>query len=187
MNPASERFEHILRSSSSAAASLACVRLHTRCYVLARMATPLVDRHRPHRARLGQPHSRRWHGARALARGRRRGRNVMITGASQGSVRPRRTSSGAPGATVLFVARTEEKLRQTAKQIERAGGNAYVHPCDLTDPDDIDRMAAAALERHGKSTSSSTTPASRSGARATSLRALPRLPAHDAAQLLRRP
>ncbi len=78
------------------------------------------------------------------------GRNVMITGASSGIGKAAAENLGAAGGTVLLVARTEEKLRQTAKQIERKGGSASVLPCDLTDPDDIDRMAAVALERHGQ-------------------------------------
>jgi short-subunit dehydrogenase len=77
------------------------------------------------------------------------GRNVMITGASSGIGKATALNLGLAGGNVLLVARTEEKLRQVAKEIERKGGHAFVHPCDLTDPDDIDRMAAAALERHG--------------------------------------
>ncbi len=77
------------------------------------------------------------------------GRNAMITGASSGIGKAAALKLGLAGANVLLVARTEEKLRQTAKEIERRGGSAYVHTCDLSDPDDIDRMAAAVLERHG--------------------------------------
>ncbi|MGZ4173209.1 MAG: SDR family NAD(P)-dependent oxidoreductase [Solirubrobacteraceae bacterium] len=36
-----------------------------------------------------------------------------------------------------------------AKRIERRGGTASVHACDLSDPDEIDRMANEVLERHG--------------------------------------
>jgi short-subunit dehydrogenase len=74
----------------------------------------------------------------------------MITGASSGIGKAAALKLGLAGANVLLVARTEEKLRQTAKEIERRGGSAYVHTCDLTSPDDIDRMAAAVLERHGQ-------------------------------------
>src|SRR5205807_5070714 len=40
------------------------------------------------------------------------------------------------------------KLQEVADEIEDLGGSAYVHPCNLTDPDDIDRMAAEVLEQH---------------------------------------
>ncbi len=79
-----------------------------------------------------------------------RGRVVMITGASSGIGNAAAAKIGAAGGTVLLVARTEEKLRDTANQIGRRGGTAYPYPCDLTDPDDIDRMAAEVLERHGQ-------------------------------------
>jgi short-subunit dehydrogenase len=50
---------------------------------------------------------------------------------------------------VLLVARTREKLEQTQAQIERAGGAAHVHPCDLSSMEDIDRMAAEVIAAHG--------------------------------------
>ena len=79
-----------------------------------------------------------------------RGRIVMITGASSGIGNAAATKIGAAEGTVLLVARTEEKLRDTANQIARRGGTAYPYPCNLTDPDDIDRMAAEVLARHGQ-------------------------------------
>ena len=78
------------------------------------------------------------------------GRIVMITGASSGIGNAAALKVGAAGGTVLLVARTEAKLRETAEEIERHGGTAHVHPCDLSSPEDIDRMAADVLERHGQ-------------------------------------
>jgi short-subunit dehydrogenase len=74
----------------------------------------------------------------------------MITGASSGIGNAAAAKIGAAGGTVLLVARTEEKLRDTANRIARRGGTAHAYPCNLTDPDDIDRMAAEVLERHGQ-------------------------------------
>jgi short-subunit dehydrogenase len=75
-------------------------------------------------------------------------RTVMITGASSGIGKSAALKVGAAGGTVLLVARTEEKLTETKREIEERGGTAYVHRCDLSDADDIDRMAAEALELH---------------------------------------
>jgi short-subunit dehydrogenase len=50
---------------------------------------------------------------------------------------------------VLLVARTPEKLEETKAEIEEAGGTAFIHRCDLSDTDDVERMAAEALEQHG--------------------------------------
>jgi short-subunit dehydrogenase len=47
------------------------------------------------------------------------------------------------------VARTREKLQEVADEVAEAGGKAYVHPADLSDVDDIDRMANEVLESHG--------------------------------------
>jgi len=50
---------------------------------------------------------------------------------------------------VLIVAATTEKLEETRDQIVDGGGVAHIHRCDLSDVDDIDRMAAEVLEQHG--------------------------------------
>lgn len=77
------------------------------------------------------------------------GRTVMITGASSGIGKSAALEIGGAGGSVLLVARTREKLEELKTEIEALGGTAHVHPCDLSEPDDIDRMAAEALEQHG--------------------------------------
>jgi short-subunit dehydrogenase len=77
------------------------------------------------------------------------GRKVMITGASSGIGKAAALKVGAAGGTVLLVARTLENLEQTKSEIEHLGGTAHVHPADLSDPQDIDRMAAEILKAHG--------------------------------------
>ena len=77
------------------------------------------------------------------------GRTVLITGASSGIGRAAALQLGDAGADVVLVARTREKLEEVAAEIAEAGGSASVHPCDLADPDDIERMAAEVLEAHG--------------------------------------
>jgi short-subunit dehydrogenase len=76
------------------------------------------------------------------------GRTVLITGASQGIGKSAALKIGAAGGTVLLVARTKEKLDEVVDEVEAVGGIAYAHPCDLSDLDDIDRMASEVLERH---------------------------------------
>jgi short-subunit dehydrogenase len=53
------------------------------------------------------------------------------------------------GGIVLLVARTAEKLEETKETIEARDGTAYVHSADLSDLDDIDRMADEVLAQHG--------------------------------------
>ncbi len=79
-----------------------------------------------------------------------RGKNVLITGASSGIGESAALQIGAAGGTVLLVARTLEKLEDVAAEVERLGGGAHVHPCDLSDSDDVDRMAREVLDQHGR-------------------------------------
>ena len=78
-----------------------------------------------------------------------RGRIIMVTGASSGIGKSAALRIAAAGGTVLLVARTPEKLEETREEIEARGGIAFVHPCDLSDMDDIDRMADEVLAQHG--------------------------------------
>jgi NAD(P)-dependent dehydrogenase (short-subunit alcohol dehydrogenase family) len=78
-----------------------------------------------------------------------RGSVVMVTGASSGIGKSAALKIADAGGIVLLVARTPEKLEETRDQIEAGGGEAHIHRCDLSDVDDIDRMAAEVLEQHG--------------------------------------
>ena len=91
------------------------------------------------------------------------------------------------GGTVLLVARTPEKLEETKEQIEAGGGTAYIHRCDLSDMEDIDRMADEVLDaaRPRRRAGQQRRPLDPALDRAL-LRPPPRLRADDAAQLLRR-
>ena len=76
-------------------------------------------------------------------------RIVLITGASSGIGKATALQAGAAGAKVLLVARTPEKLQEVADEINEEGGDAHVHPCDLSDLDDIGRMADEVIAAHG--------------------------------------
>jgi NAD(P)-dependent dehydrogenase (short-subunit alcohol dehydrogenase family) len=76
------------------------------------------------------------------------GKVVLITGASSGIGRAAAIRCGEAGAEVLLVARTPEKLEETRAEIEEGGGSAYIHQCDLSDLDDVERMAKEVLEKH---------------------------------------
>jgi NAD(P)-dependent dehydrogenase (short-subunit alcohol dehydrogenase family) len=78
-----------------------------------------------------------------------KGKRVLITGASSGIGLETALKVGEAGGEVLLVSRTREKLEEVAKQVEELGGTAHVHPADLSDLEDIDRLAAEVLEQHG--------------------------------------
>ncbi len=78
-----------------------------------------------------------------------RGKIVLVTGASSGIGRAAAVKVADAGATVLLVARSIEKLEETKAEIERAGGLAHIHRCDMSDIEDVERMAEEVLAYHG--------------------------------------
>jgi len=75
-------------------------------------------------------------------------KKVLITGASSGIGLETAIRVGEAGGTVILVSRTREKLEEVAKQVEEAGGTAHVHPADLSDLEDIERMAQEVIDEH---------------------------------------
>jgi len=78
-----------------------------------------------------------------------RGKVVLITGASSGIGKATAVKVADAGATVLLVARSLDKLEETKAEIEAAGGTAHIHRCDMSDVEDVERMAGEVLAYHG--------------------------------------
>ena len=76
-----------------------------------------------------------------------KGKKVLITGASSGIGLETALKVGEAGGEVLLVSRTREKLEEVAEKVRESGGTAHVHPADLSDLEDIDRLAKEVLER----------------------------------------
>jgi short-subunit dehydrogenase/thioester reductase-like protein len=76
------------------------------------------------------------------------GKVVVITGASSGIGLETALAVGEAGGKVILVARTREKLEEVAKKITDRGGEAYAHPADLTDVEDIERATKEILDQH---------------------------------------
>jgi NAD(P)-dependent dehydrogenase (short-subunit alcohol dehydrogenase family) len=79
-----------------------------------------------------------------------RGKVVLITGASSGIGKATAVKVADAGATALLVARSVEKLEEAKREIETAGGVAHIHRCDMSDMDDVARMAEEVLAYHGR-------------------------------------
>ena len=80
------------------------------------------------------------------ATGRLAGRTVLITGASRGLGRAMALAFAREGADLLLVARREEPLAETRDAVEALGARAVAVNADIGVPDDVDRVAAAALD-----------------------------------------
>ena len=78
-----------------------------------------------------------------------KGKKVLITGASSGIGLETALKVGEAGGEVLLVSRTREKLQEVADQVRDAGGTAHVHPADLSDLEDVERVAKEVLDEHG--------------------------------------
>jgi NAD(P)-dependent dehydrogenase (short-subunit alcohol dehydrogenase family) len=78
-----------------------------------------------------------------------RGKVVLVTGASYGIGEATARRLGAAEATVLLVARTEDRLREITTQITDAGGTAHALTADLTDGEEVDALVKRVLDEHG--------------------------------------
>jgi NAD(P)-dependent dehydrogenase (short-subunit alcohol dehydrogenase family) len=78
-----------------------------------------------------------------------KGRRILVTGASSGIGLETALKIGDAGGEVLLVSRTREKLEEVARQVEARGGTAHVHAADLSDLEDVDRLAREVLDEHG--------------------------------------
>lgn len=78
------------------------------------------------------------------------GKTAVVTGASSGlGVVFARALAGA-GASVVVSARRLDRLEKLAAEIERDGGRALAVACDVAVEDDVDALAAAAVDRFGR-------------------------------------
>lgn len=77
------------------------------------------------------------------------GKTALVTGASYGIGEATARSSAAAGATVLLVARSEERLGDVAASINAGGGRAVAYPTDLTEEAAVNALTTQVTERHG--------------------------------------
>ncbi len=74
---------------------------------------------------------------------------VMITGASAGIGKAAALKIAEAGAKTLIVARTEEKLLETQREIEARGGQAFIYTADVADIASCDALLQRVLDDHG--------------------------------------
>jgi len=81
--------------------------------------------------------------------GRVKNKVVVITGASSGIGKATAIKMAAAGAHVILVARGEEKLVETKKEIDDAGGRCWMYTADVSDLKSCDALVARVLKEHG--------------------------------------
>ncbi len=78
------------------------------------------------------------------------GQTALVTGASRGIGKTIAITLAAAGAKVACVARSEDKLAETAAEITAAGGIAAVYPCDVTDSAASQKVIDAVIAEWGQ-------------------------------------
>src|SRR5579872_2379284 len=77
-------------------------------------------------------------------------RLALVTGASRGIGAATAEALAAAGAHVILVARTAPALEEVEERIHASGGSATIAPLDLTDGENIGKLAGAVAERWEK-------------------------------------
>lgn len=77
------------------------------------------------------------------------GKSVLVTGAGSGIGRATAVKIANRGAKLTLTGRREEPLRETARLVEEAGGEARVVAGDVTDPATRERAVRTAVESFG--------------------------------------
>jgi citronellol/citronellal dehydrogenase len=75
---------------------------------------------------------------------------ALITGGGTGIGRATALELASTGAEVVICGRREQPLRETADEIERSGGSCLAIPADVREPEQVERVVDAALERFGR-------------------------------------
>jgi short-subunit dehydrogenase len=75
---------------------------------------------------------------------------VVITGASSGIGLATADLAAQRGARVVMSARSEKTLAELVEQIISGGGDVASFTCDVTKPEEVERLAEFAVERYGQ-------------------------------------
>lgn len=78
------------------------------------------------------------------------GKVVVITGASSGLGEATARMLAAEGATVVLGARRTDRIEALAEELTQSGAQALARATDVTDPEQVQRLVDAAVERYGR-------------------------------------
>jgi NAD(P)-dependent dehydrogenase (short-subunit alcohol dehydrogenase family) len=82
--------------------------------------------------------------------GRLAQRVALITGGGRGIGKAIALAYAAEGADIVAVSRGQEEIAETVAEVEDLGRRGLAISADVTQPDEVERMARTALEKFGK-------------------------------------
>jgi NAD(P)-dependent dehydrogenase (short-subunit alcohol dehydrogenase family) len=74
---------------------------------------------------------------------------IVITGGTSGIGLTTARRAAERGARLVLCSRNQPELLETVEQIERSGGTAHAVVADVSNPEDMERLAATAVEQFG--------------------------------------
>lgn len=79
-----------------------------------------------------------------------KGRTAIVTGGSRGIGKEMAEGLAEAGASLMLCARRSEWLDETAAEFTTRGFDAAAMACDVSKPDDVEKLVAATIERFGR-------------------------------------
>ncbi|MBX6763914.1 MAG: SDR family oxidoreductase [Rubrobacteraceae bacterium] len=77
------------------------------------------------------------------------GKTALVTGGGRGLGRQMAEALSEAGANVVICSRRMEQLEEARRGMEKAGGRVLALACDVTEPEDVERVVSAAFEEFG--------------------------------------
>src|SRR5690606_32057605 len=77
------------------------------------------------------------------------GKAALDAGGGRGLGRQLAAALSQAGANVVICSRRMEQLEEARRGMEKAGGRVLALACDVTEPEDVERVVSAAFEEFG--------------------------------------
>ena len=77
------------------------------------------------------------------------GKNIIVTGGGTGLGKSMASRFAELGANLVITSRRKDVISDTAKELQKLGGEVIAIPCDVRDPDQVEKMVKQTVEELG--------------------------------------